>query len=62
MTIQNLGPMLAELQAVLHARGCKVTEMCVTLYSLDEGSMTAPETSPMRLNPGGTASWQDDDC
>jgi hypothetical protein len=62
VTIQNLGPMLAELRAVLHARGCKVTEMCVTFYPPDEGPVTAPETPLTCLSPGGTSSWESDAC
>ncbi|MGQ4807864.1 hypothetical protein NKDENANG_01229 [Candidatus Entotheonellaceae bacterium PAL068K] len=36
MTLESLGPMLDELQTMLSAVGCKVTEMSVTLYPQED--------------------------
>jgi hypothetical protein len=40
--IQSLGPLLAELQAVLQAKGCRVTEMSVTFYPTPDDSVAMP--------------------
>jgi hypothetical protein len=40
MTLENLGPLLDELRAVLHGKGCTVREVAVTYVPL------VPEEAP----------------
>lgn len=47
MTLKTLGPMLSEINAMLQAKGCKVTEVSVTLHPLeDDGEL---ESEDIRL-------------
>jgi hypothetical protein len=47
MTLNTLGPMLSEINAMLQAKGCKVTEVSVTLHALeDDGAL---ESGDIRL-------------
>ena len=50
MTLENLGPLLDELCAVLHGKGCTVREVAVTYAPL------APEEA---LDPGSSCSRVD---
>jgi hypothetical protein len=47
MTLQTLGPMLSEINAMLQAKGCKVTEVSVTLQALEDDRMC--ESGDIRL-------------
>lgn len=44
MQLSRLGPMFDELQAVLRSKGCRMTEMSVTFYPLQDREMTVPES------------------
>lgn len=43
--MQNLGPLLSELRAVLQARGCKVTELSITLLPSEDEAGWEPDVS-----------------
>lgn len=47
MTLKTLGPMLSEINAMLQAKGCKVTEVSVTLHPLEDDG--AFESGDIRL-------------
>jgi len=47
MTLTTLGPMLSEINAILQAKGCKVTEVSVTFQALEND--VALEAGDIRL-------------
>jgi hypothetical protein len=47
MTLTTLGPMLSEINAMLQAKGCKVTEVSVTFQALEDDAVL--EAGDIRL-------------
>lgn len=49
MQLKSLGLLLDELQAVLKSKGCKVTEISVTFYPLEESELVGPADHQLRV-------------
>jgi hypothetical protein len=43
MRLKSLGLMLHELQVILQSKGCKVTEISVTIYPREDGTVVDGE-------------------
>lgn len=59
MRLTNLGGLLEDLQTVLRARGCQMTELSVTVYQVKDGgsdSSAEPERSASSEPDGLTTS------
>jgi hypothetical protein len=54
MTLENLGPLMDELCAVLHGKGCTVRQVAVTYAPLVPEEALDPEVSSGRVDPAGT--------
>ena len=54
MTLENLGPLLDELCAVLHGKGCSVREVAVTYVPLVPGKALNPEASCGKVGAAST--------
>ena len=60
MTLESLGPLMDELCAVLHGRGCTVREISITYAPLmpedvpDPGSSSVRKASSSRVASAGT--------
>ena len=52
MTLENLGPLMDELCAVLHGKGCTVREVAVTYAPLVPGEALDPGASCSRVDTG----------
>jgi hypothetical protein len=48
MQLKNLGLMLHELQVILQSKGCKVTEISVTIYPREDGTVVDGEDPAYR--------------
>ena len=53
MTLENLGPLMDELCAVLHGKGCTVREVAVTYAPLAPEEALDPGASGSRVDPAG---------
>lgn len=47
MRLSNLGALLEDLQAVLHAKGCQVTELSVTVYPASDDEPEEVSQTPV---------------
>jgi hypothetical protein len=54
MTLENLGPLMDELCAVLHGKGCTVREVAVTYAPLVPEEALDPGTSCSRVDTAST--------
>jgi len=54
MTLENLGPLLDELCAVLHGKGCTVREVAVTYVPLVPGKALDPGASCGKVGAAST--------
>lgn len=54
MTLENLGPLMDELCAVLHGKGCTVREVAVTYTPLTPEEALDPGFSCSRVGPAST--------
>jgi len=54
MTLESLGPLMDELCAVLHGKGCTVREVSVTYVPLATEDVPDPGSSSSRVNAAGT--------
>ena len=54
MTLQSLGPLMDELCAVLHGRGCTVREISITYAPLMPEDVPDPGSSSSRVAAAGT--------
>ena len=54
MTLENCGPILDELCAVLHSKGCTMREVAVTYAPLAPEDGPAPGSSSSRVDAAGT--------
>ena len=54
MTLENLGPLMAELCAMLHGKGCIVREVAVTYAPLAPEDGPDPGSSSSRVDAAGT--------
>ena len=54
MTLENLGPLLDELCAVLHGKGCTVRAVAVTYAPLAPEDALDPDSSCSRADAAGT--------
>ena len=54
MTLENLGPLIDELCAVLQSKGCTVREVAVTYAPLTPEEALAPGFSSSRVDAAGT--------
>jgi hypothetical protein len=54
MTLENLGPLVDELCAVLHGKGCTVREVSVTYAPLAPEDVPDPGSSCSRVDAAGT--------
>jgi hypothetical protein len=54
MTLENLGPLMDELCAVLHGKGCTVREVSVTYAPLGTEDVPDPGSSFSRVDAAGT--------
>ena len=54
MTLENLGPLLDELCAVLHGTGCTVREVALTYTPWAPEEAPDPRSSGSRVAPAGT--------
>jgi|RhiMetStandDraft_4_1073278.scaffolds.fasta_scaffold319365_1 hypothetical protein len=54
MTLENLGPLLDELCAVLHGKGCTVREVAVTYAPLVPEEAHDPGSSCSRVDTAST--------
>jgi hypothetical protein len=53
MTLENLGPLMDELCAVLHGKGCTVREISVTYAPLGTEDVPDPGSSFSRMDAAG---------
>ena len=53
MTLENLGPLMDELCAVLHGKGCTVREVAVTYVPLAPEDALDPGSSCSRVDTAG---------
>ena len=54
MTLESLGPLMDELCAVLHGRGCTVREISITYAPLMPEDVPDPGSSSSRVAAAGT--------
>jgi len=54
MTLENLGPLMDELCAMLHGKGCTVREVAVTYAPLAPEDVPDPGSSSSRVDAAGT--------
>jgi len=50
MTLTHLGLLLADLQGVFQSKGCKVTEISVTVYPLEDGTVVDRDDPAQRID------------
>jgi hypothetical protein len=55
MTLESLGPLMDELCAVLHGKGCTVREVSVTYVPLATEDVPDPGSSSSRVDAAGTS-------
>jgi hypothetical protein len=53
MTLESLGPLVDELCAVLHGKGCTVREISVTYAPVAKEDVPAPGSSSSRVDASG---------
>jgi hypothetical protein len=56
MTLENLGPLMDELCAVLHGKGCTVREVAITYAPLAPEEALDPSSFRRRLDAAGILS------
>ena len=54
MTLENLGPLMVELCAVLHGKGCTVREVSLTYALLATEDVPDPGASSSSVDAAGT--------
>ena len=62
MTLENLGPLLDELCAVLHGKGCTVREVAVTYAPLGPEEALDPGASCTRVDTASALPPPRGDC
>lgn len=61
MTLESLGPLVDELCAVLHSKGCTVREVSVTYTPVAQDDVPNPAPSSSRVDAsGGTLGRRED--